>query len=102
MAMATMYMDNSLFIKKEYPIYIDEKYQPNTLFEPETTDFIPVPKIFKYPDRCVPRWDDYVNKYEWRQMAMCRGVKCRYATVPPEIIKIKKKNKKKVNLKVID
>jgi len=95
--MLSLYMDNSLFIKKEYPIYINEKYQPNTLFEPSTTDFIPVPKIFKYPDRCVPRWNCSVCKYEWRQLRGRFGV-----TVIPEIIKIKKKNKKKVNLKVID
>jgi len=98
--------------KEIYPIYVNEKYQPNTLFKPETTDLrgyldleitkIPIPKIFKYPDRCVAIWDMSVDKYEWRQMVMCRGVKCKYATVPPEIIKIKKKNKKKVNLKLID
>ena len=85
-----------MFIKKEYPIYVHEDYQPNTDFEPTTTDFIPIPKIFKYPDRCVPKWDCAVSKYEWRQLGKY-GI-----TTRPEIIKIKRKNKKKVNLKLID
>ena len=53
MAMATMYMDTSVF-----PIFVDEKYQ-------DYDGVIPVPAIFKYPERCVPQCNCYASKKAW-------------------------------------
>ena len=78
MAMATMYMDTSVF-----PIFVDEKYQ-------DYDGIIPIPAIFKYPERCSPLWNCYASKKEWRQY-MGAGKTCKPELHDSIIIKRKKR-----------